>query len=122
MRKFRALDEDVNIDQIFRKHWFRYRSFDGFRWHYTNSRDHPRADFWVILKQTPNQDGWIYCVKGSNGMRKVAIQSLLFPDPQLAAFPEWFGWKNILVHASYRSPAQHLLFASLNTKQNYQGE
>jgi hypothetical protein len=84
MRKFTAQDIDVNIDQIWRKHWFRYRSFDGFRWHYTNSRDHPRADFWVILKQRPN-NGWIYCAKGSNGLRKVTIESLPFPDPQLAA-------------------------------------
>jgi hypothetical protein len=55
-----------NLDQFFRQHWFRYTSFDGFWWHFKNSRDYPRADFWVRLKQTSNPDGWLYCVKGRN--------------------------------------------------------
>jgi hypothetical protein len=85
MRRFTASDSSCNVDQVFRKHWFRFRSFDGFRWHYMNTRDHPRADFWVILKQKQNNAGWVYYVKGSNGLRKVAIESVLFSDPQLAA-------------------------------------
>jgi hypothetical protein len=68
-----------NVDQIVRKRWFRYRGFDGFRWHYQDGRD----SFWVILQGISN-GLWKYRVEGTRRRREVQVTGPLQSDPQLA--------------------------------------